>query len=83
MRRSQGGWHGQDGELDEWSSDAHGVAEVAKSLVRSQGGTKEEYDELDAWFSEAHGVAEVARELAQSQGGFNGEPGRHPAHDKV
>ena len=42
MRRAHGG-HGQDGELDAWFSDAHGFAEVAKSLVRSQGGTKEEY----------------------------------------
>ena len=42
MRRSQGEWHGQDGELDAWFSDAQGVAEVAKSLVRSQSGTKEE-----------------------------------------
>ena len=42
MRRSHGEWHGQDGELDAWFSDAHGVAEVARSLDQSQGGTKEE-----------------------------------------
>ena len=30
-------------ELDAWFSDAHGVAEVTKSLVRSQGGTNEEH----------------------------------------
>ena len=42
MRRNQGKWLGHDDELDAWFSDAHGVAEVAKSLVRSQGGTKEE-----------------------------------------
>ena len=29
MRRSQGEWLCQDGELDAWFSDAHGVAEVA------------------------------------------------------
>ena len=42
MCRSPGEWHGQDGELDAWFSDVHGVAEVARSLVQSQGGTKEE-----------------------------------------
>ena len=29
MRRSHGEWRGQAGELEAWSSDAHGVAEVA------------------------------------------------------
>ena len=42
MHRSQGGWHGQDGELDAWFLDPPGVAEVARSLVQSQSGTKEE-----------------------------------------
>ena len=42
MRRSHGEWHGQDGELEAWFSDAHGVAVVAGAMFQSQGGTMEE-----------------------------------------
>ena len=49
MHRSHGEWHGQDYELDAWFSDAQGVAEVAKSLVRSQSGSEPERHQGRVW----------------------------------